>query len=115
MAKMSMVAQSVNDPILRFNCGLWNADPEERVKVLAESGQLPLAYMLAKSHGLKDFEKTLEESLRSMDGVDPDEIIAEAETYSSKSAALLPLKPLLAGENERANSSNWPMTNMRAK
>lgn len=96
LQRMSMVAQSVNDPILRFNCGIWNADPEERVKVLAESGQLPLAYMLAKSHGLKEFEKTLEESVRSMDGVEPDEIIAEVETYSSKAQSLLPLKPLLA-------------------
>lgn len=50
-------------------------DVYERVKVLAETGQIPLAYLMAKTHGLSDFEKTLEESIRSMEGVDVDKIL----------------------------------------
>jgi hypothetical protein len=45
------------------------------VKLLAETGQIPLAYLMAKSHGLTEFEKTLEESIRNMDGVDADQIL----------------------------------------
>lgn len=30
---------------------------------------------MAKSHGLAEFEKTLEESIRNMEGVDQDKII----------------------------------------
>lgn len=50
---------------------------------------------MAKTHGLKEFEQTLEESIRSMDGgVDPDQILREAEKYSRRGKALLPLRPL---------------------
>jgi hypothetical protein len=34
---------------------------------------------MAKTHGLKEFEKSLEESIMTMDGVDPEKIIEEAE------------------------------------
>lgn len=49
---------------------------------------------MAKSHGLTEYEKTLEESIRTMDGVDSDKIIEQAEKYSRRSKALLPLRPL---------------------
>jgi len=58
---------------LRFNTALLTGDVSERVKVLAETGQIPLAYLMAKTHGLKEFEQTLEESIRSMEGgIDPE-------------------------------------------
>ena len=34
---------------------MYTGDVQERVKVLAETGQIPLAYMLAKTHGLTEF------------------------------------------------------------
>jgi hypothetical protein len=34
---------------------------------------------MAKAHGLTEFEKTLEESIREMDGVDVEKIIEQAE------------------------------------
>ena len=49
---------------------------------------------MARSHGLAEFSKTLEETLRTMDGIDADKVIAEAETYASKGKALLPLRPV---------------------
>lgn len=83
---------------------MFTGDIQERVKVLAETGQskiihkykciVPLAYLMAKSHGLTEFEKTLEESIRSMEGVDPDKVIEQAETYARRGKALLPLRPL---------------------
>jgi len=66
----------VNEPTLRFNTALLSGDVAERVKVLAETGQVPLAYLTAKAHGLTDYEQTLAETLRGMesDGVDVEAI-----------------------------------------
>jgi len=94
LRRMQQVAQSVNDHTLRFNTAMLVGDVAERVKVLAETGQIPLAYLTAKAHGLKEFEQTLEESIRTMDGVDADAIIEQAEKYSRRGKALLPLRPL---------------------
>ena len=38
LRKMQNVAQSLNDPTLRFNTALYTGDVSERVKVLAETG-----------------------------------------------------------------------------
>lgn len=70
-----MVANSLNDHTLRLNTSMMIGDVHDRVKVLAETGQIPLAYLTAKAHGLKEFEATLEESIRSMEGVDVDKIL----------------------------------------
>jgi coatomer protein complex subunit alpha (xenin) len=61
--------------MLRFNTSLLLGDIQDRVKLLAETGQIPLAYLMAKAHGLTEFEKTLEESVRNMEGVDVDKIL----------------------------------------
>jgi hypothetical protein len=70
--------------------------------------------MLAKTNGLTEFAKTLEESIRTLDGVDPDKVLAEADTYARKGKALLPLRPVFM-QNDGFQSSEWPMTNLRAK
>jgi hypothetical protein len=49
---------------------------------------------MAKSHGMTDIEKTLEESLRDMDGINVEKVISQAEQYSRRSKTLLPLRPL---------------------
>jgi hypothetical protein len=49
---------------------------------------------MAKSHGLAEFEKALEESIRAMEGVDQEKIFEQAEQYARKGKALLPLRPL---------------------
>ena len=57
---MQVVANSINDPMLRYNCASLTANAAEKVKILAENGQIPLAYMTAKAQGLEEFAKTLE-------------------------------------------------------
>jgi len=39
------------------------ADAKEKVKVLSENGQIPLAYMTAKAHGLDEYIKPLETTI----------------------------------------------------
>ena len=112
LRKMQGVAQSVNDHTLRFNTALYTGDVSERVKVLAETGQIPLAYMMARSHGLHEYAQTLQESLQGMDGVQADKVVQEAEQYARKGRALLPLRPVVI---QSCEVQDWPMVNMRAK
>ena len=53
-----------------------------------------MAYMMAKTHGLAEFAATLEESIRTMDGIDANRVLGEADNYSRKGKALLPLRPV---------------------
>jgi len=43
---------------------LLTGDVAERVRILSETGQIPLAYLTAKTHGIKELEEVLEESLK---------------------------------------------------
>ena len=81
--------------------------------MLAETGQIPLAYMTAKVHGLTEYANTLEESIRTMDGIDVERVLEEAERYARRGKALLPLRPVFMGD--AIQSKDWPMVNMRAK
>jgi len=51
---MQQVASAQDDPALSFNTSLLTGNVQERVKTLVKSGQLPLAYMAAKTHGLHE-------------------------------------------------------------
>jgi hypothetical protein len=64
---------------------------------------------MAKAHGLKEFEQTLEESIKTMDGVDPEKIFEQAEKYSRRGKALLPLRPLYLG-NEQYRKECYSVT-----
>jgi hypothetical protein len=70
--------------------------------------------LTAKAHGLKEFEATLEESIKTMDGVDADAIFEQAERISRKGKALLPLRPLYV-TNEQYQQRDWPMISLRAE
>lgn len=71
---MEHVASAVKDPMLRFNTALLNQNAEERVRVLAEGGQISLAYLTARTHGLAEMATTLEEVLSTTEGVDLEEL-----------------------------------------
>jgi len=49
---------------------------------------------MAKTHGLTEFAATLEDSIKTMDGVDVEKVLSEADNYSRKGKALLPLRPV---------------------
>lgn len=82
LSRMQLVAQSVGDSQLQFNTATLTANAEEKVKILAANGQIPLAYMTAKAHGLDEFLKPLETTLRESDEYDHEKIFAEAEKFA---------------------------------
>ena len=116
--KMQGVATSLGDPMLRYNTATLTANVTEKVKILAENGQIPLAYITAKSHGLDEFATTLEQSLIESEEYDHERIFREADVFISKQAnrskAILPLRPVFT-KNEELSHSNWPMVNLRAQ
>ena len=62
--------------------------------------------MMAKTHGLTEYSKTLEETLRTMDGIDADKVIEEADAYSRRGKALLPLRPVFVANDSFRKKSN---------
>jgi coatomer protein complex subunit alpha (xenin) len=115
---MQMVAQTLGDPMLRFNTATLTANPAEKVKILAENGQIPLAYMTAKAHGLDEYIKPLETTIIESEEYDHERIFREAEKFvgahQQRPKALLPLRPIFTS-NQSIHTSQWPMTNLRAK
>ena len=67
--------------MLRYNTATLTADVSEKVRVLAENGQIPLAYMTARSHGLDEFTKSLETTIIESDEYDHERIFREAEKF----------------------------------
>jgi len=118
LSKMQAVAQTLDDPMLQFNTATLTANVHEKVKVLAANGQIPLAYMTAKAHGLDEFVRPLEATLRNSDEYDHERIFKEAEKFvgnqTSRPKALLPLRPIFT-KNEAVLQTAWPMVNQRAK
>lgn len=115
LRKMQAVAASAaGDPGLRYNSAVLNADVEERVRTLMETGQLPLAYMTARAHNLSDMVEYIESEIMDSEEHDFATIADETEKYLARSKALVPLRPLHLGDGQ-SYFAQWPMTNLRAK
>merc|ERR1719158_595704 len=95
LQKMLRIAERRGDVMSRYQNALLCGDVEERVKILAEMGQVPLAALTARTHGLTDFLESLEGSL----GRDV------SESVSPKAQLLLPPLPLLDADA----ATSWPV------
>mmetsp|Transcript_35164 Transcript_35164/g.101263 ORF Transcript_35164/g.101263 Transcript_35164/m.101263 type:complete len:1217 (+) Transcript_35164:108-3758(+) len=99
LAKMLKIAEMRNDVMSRFNNALMLGAVEERVKILAEMGQVPLAALTAKTHHLTEFVDKLEEQLQGND---------ISRHIPANARLMLPPVPLLrpAAKND---DTNWPL------
>jgi len=93
LSKMLKIAEMRSDVMGQFHNALYLGDVQERVRILEESGHIPLAYATAKTHGLTDVIGRLEELL---DGSLPYTPSLE------KCSLLMPPKPIVL-------DSNWPL------
>ncbi|KAF8399255.1 hypothetical protein HHK36_015120 [Tetracentron sinense] len=63
LSKMLKIAEIKNDVMGQFHNALYLGDIHERVKILEDAGHLPLAYVTAAVHGLKEVANTLANKL----------------------------------------------------
>jgi coatomer protein complex subunit alpha (xenin) len=98
LKKMLSIANMRKDVMSRFNNALMLGDIDERVKIMAEMGQVPLAALTAKTHNITEFVERLEEQLQGND-------------ISSQipSNAQLFLPPVPVWRPEPGESINWPL------
>ncbi|KAL2892798.1 Coatomer subunit alpha-2 [Bienertia sinuspersici] len=91
--KMLKIAEVKNNIMGQFHNALYLGDIQERVKILEAAGQLPLAYITAKAHGLDDITERLAAEL----GDDIPEI-----PKGKSQSLLMPPSPISCG-------ANWPL------
>ncbi|KAF9927332.1 hypothetical protein FBU30_003331, partial [Linnemannia zychae] len=96
LSKMLKIAELRGDAMSRFHNSLFLGNVEERVRLLREVGQAPLAYLTAKTHGMYEVADEILESA----GLTPEDV-ADLPTNGS---LLVPPRPLM-----RAYDSNWPL------
>ncbi|CAG8565874.1 7824_t:CDS:10 [Paraglomus occultum] len=96
LRKMMKIAELRNDNMSRFHNSLFLGDVEERIRLLKEFGQYPLAYLTAQSHGLTE---------------DAEAILAAAGLTSEDITDLPPAGQLLKPSIPiiRHNDVNWPL------
>jgi coatomer protein complex subunit alpha (xenin) len=98
LKKMLMIAGLRQDVMSRFNNALMLGNIEERVKILAEMGQVPLAALTAKAHNLTEFIPKLDEQLQGND---------VSSHIPANAALLIPQMPLIKASPK--DSANWPL------
>jgi len=105
LEKMLRIAEKRNDVMARYHNALMCGLVEQRVKLLAEMGQVPLAALTARTHGLTEFVESLEESM----GHD----VAAAVRPDAK--LLLPPIPVGGEIVNSPEGANWPVITDIAK
>ena len=107
LAKMQQISESRNDKMRLLHNTLLRGDVEKRIEMLAEAGQVPLAYITARIHNMSHMlNGPLEESLGP-------EAIEKLEDYISKlpkTGCLQPPCPLITEAS--AKDQNWPLKNL---
>jgi len=94
LQKMVKIAEMRNDVMGQFHNSLYLGDVSERVKVLHEVGQLPLAYITAKSHGLEE---------------EAAELVALLEEQGLPIPEVKGKATLLRPPNPISREENWPL------
>jgi len=101
LRKMLKIANMRQDIMGRYHNALLLGDAAERVKVLEESGNMPLAYISAKLHGLEDDAERIKISIETNGGT-VDKLLEKVELSNKKGGCLLqPPTPIV-------RAGNWP-------
>lgn len=98
LRKMLKISEMRHDVMSRFNNAVMLGNVEERIKIMAEMGQVPLAALTARAHNVQEMLPRLEEQLQGVD---------VAAQLPAKSRLMLPPVPLVQpGSGDRVN---WPL------
>jgi coatomer protein complex subunit alpha (xenin) len=113
LKKMEKFAEKRADPIAVFHNALYLGDIPTRIKTLEMTGQLPLAYLTAKTHGLAEdaeriksrLESRLSSEQQQQNGQEASPIDLDSKMPFTKNARMmLPPMPFLRNEE-----GTWPL------
>ena len=94
LRKMLKIAEMRSDVMGQFHNALYLGDIPERLRILEESGQYPLAYLTAKTHGMEEDASRLETILTEAGCTVPE--------VDGTGVLLVPPEPITLGDN-------WPL------
>merc|ERR1719162_1084773 len=101
LRKMLKISNMRNDIMGRYHNALLLGDAAERVAVLEASGNLPLAYISAKVHGLEDIAERIKVAIETQEG-SVEGLMDKVPVGTKKSGRLLqPPTPIV-------RAGNWP-------
>lgn len=101
LRKMLKISNMRNDIMGRYHNGLLLGDAAERVAVLEASGNLPLAYISAKLHGLEDVAERIKVAIETQEG-SVEGLMDKVPVGTKKGGRLLqPPTPIV-------RAGNWP-------
>lgn len=101
LRKMLKISNMRGDIMGRYHNALFLGDAAERVKVLEESGNLPLAFISAKLHGLNDEAERIQIAIET-NGGSVEGLLENVEMDNKKAGCLLqPPTPIM-------KETNWP-------
>lgn len=101
LRKMLKISNMRSDIMGRYHNALLLGDAAERVKVLEESGNMPLAYISAKLHNLEEDAERIKVAIET-NGGSVDGLLDKVESSTRKGGKLLqPPTPITRGDN-------WP-------
>ncbi|KAI7861924.1 coatomer protein alpha subunit [Spinellus fusiger] len=95
LRRMMNIAERREDPMARFQNALYLGDIQERVRVLTEVGQWPLAYLTATSHGLTEQAESI--------------LAAAGKTKEEIEMPVLSEVPSLPKPVTQLEDPNWPL------
>ena len=94
LKKMLKIAEMRSDVMGQFHNALYLGDIPERLRILEESGQYPLAYLTAKTHGMAEDAARLETILTEAGCVVPE--------IDGTGVLMTPPEPI-------TQEDNWPL------
>jgi coatomer protein complex subunit alpha (xenin) len=101
LRKMLKISNMRGDIMGRYHNALFLGNADERVKVLEESGNMPLAYISAKLHGLVEAAERIQIAIET-NGGSVEGLLEKVDTADRKAGCLLqPPTPII-------KETNWP-------
>lgn len=101
LRKMLKISNMRGDIMGRYHNALFLGDASERVKVLEESGNMPLAFISAKLHGLDEDAERIQVAIET-NGGSVEGLLEKVETQGKLGGCLLqPPTPIM-------KETNWP-------
>mmetsp|Transcript_23588 Transcript_23588/g.31342 ORF Transcript_23588/g.31342 Transcript_23588/m.31342 type:complete len:1298 (+) Transcript_23588:62-3955(+) len=101
LKKMLKISNMRKDIMSRYHNALLLGDAAERIAVLEESGNMPLAYISAKLHGLEEHAERIQVAIET-NGGSVEGLMDKVDTSTKKAGCLLqPPTPIV-------RSDNWP-------